>query len=81
MKTLTITSPTHLWTLLKKNEDLFESNRDLSRFMFVTEKFIKSCECGSDNKLLMDNSYKNISNDNSIIEELKKGLGYDVIIF
>lgn len=81
MKTLTINSPTHLWTLLKRKEELFESNRDLSRFIFVTEKFIKSCQCGSDNKTLMDNSYKNISNSEEIINILKRDLEYDEIFF
>lgn len=81
MKTLTITSPTHLWTLLKRNEELFESNRDLNRFIFVTEKFIKGCQCGSDNKTLMNNSYKNISSNKEILDILKVNLGYDDIVF
>jgi hypothetical protein len=81
MKTLTVKSPTQLWTILKNKEEIFESNRELARFIFVTEKFIKGCQCGSDNKTLMDNQYNYISTNEEIIIILKSELGYDEIIF
>jgi len=81
MKQLLITSPTHLWTLLKRKEEIFEFNRDISRFMFVAEKFIKGCQCGSDNKTLIDNSYNNIKTNLEVLEILKRDLEYDEIIF
>jgi hypothetical protein len=81
MKTLTVKSPTQLWTILKNKEEIFESNRELTRFIFVTEKFIKGCQCGSDNKTLMDNQYNFISTNEEIISLLKEELGYDEIIF
>jgi hypothetical protein len=81
MKTLTVKSPTQLWTILKNKEEIFESNRELTRFIFVTEKFIKGCQCGSDNKTLMDNQYNFISTNEEIITILKNELGYDEIIF
>ena len=81
MKTLTVKSPTQLWTILKNKEEIFESNRELTRFIFVTEKFIKGCQCGSDNKTLMDNQYNFISTSEEIISLLKEELGYDEIIF
>jgi hypothetical protein len=81
MKTLVIKSATQLWTILKNKEEIFESNRELERFIFVTEKFIKGCQCGSDNKALMDNQYNFISTSEDIISLLKEELGYDEIIF
>jgi hypothetical protein len=81
MKTLTVKSPTQLWTILKNKEEIFESNRELARFIFVTEKFIKGCQCGSDNKTLMDNQFNYISTNEEIITILKNELGYDEIIF
>ena len=81
MKTIIIKSATQLWSLLKNKEEIFESNRELERFIFVTEKFIKGCQCGSDNKTLMDNQYNYISSNNEIITILKKELGYDKITF
>jgi hypothetical protein len=81
MKTIIIKSATQLWSLLKNKEEIFESNRELERFIFVTEKFIKGCQCGSDNKTLMDNQYNYISSNNEIITLLKKELGYDEITF
>jgi hypothetical protein len=81
MKTLTLKSPTQLWTILKNKEDIFESNRELKRFIFVTEKFIKGCQCGSDNQVLMDNQYNFVSTNEEIISLLKLELGYDEIIF
>jgi hypothetical protein len=81
MKTLVIKSATQLWTILKNKEEIFESNRELKRFIFVTEKFIKGCQCGSDNKALMDNQYNYISINEEIIIILKSELGYDEIIF
>ena len=81
MGTQTIKSATHLWTLLKNKEEIWESNRSLKRFMFVTENYIKGCQCGSDNKTLMDNQYNYISTNEEIITILKNGLGYDELIF
>ena len=81
MKTLVIKSATQLWTILKNKEEIFESNRELKRFIFVTEKFIKGCQCGSDNQALMDNQYNYISTNEEIIIILKSELGYDEIIF
>lgn len=81
MNTIVIKSPTQLWTLLKNKEEIFENNRELERFIFVTEKFIKGCQCGSDNKTLMDNQYNYISTNEDIITILKRELGYDEIIF
>ena len=81
MKTLTLKSPTQLWTILKNKEEIFESNRELKRFIFVTEKFIKGCQCGSDNQVLMDNQYNFVSTNEEIISLLKLELGYDEIIF
>ena len=81
MKTLVIKSATQLWTILKNKEEIFESNRELTRFIFVTEKFIKGCQCGSDNKTLMDNQYNFISTNEEIINILKNELGYEEIIF
>jgi hypothetical protein len=54
MKTLVIKNATQLWSVLKNKEEIFENNKELARFIFVTEKFIKGCQCGSDNKTLMD---------------------------
>ena len=81
MKTLTVKSPTQLWTILKNKEEIFESNKELERFIFVTEKFIKGCQCGSDNKILMYNQYSFISTNEEIISLLKNELDYDDIIF
>jgi hypothetical protein len=81
MKTLTLKSPTQLWTILKNKEEIFESNKELKRFIFVTEKFIKGCQCGSDNQVLMDNQYNFVSTNEEIISLLKLELGYDEIIF
>lgn len=81
MKTLVIKSATQLWSVLKNKEEIFESNRELERFIFVTEKFIKGCQCGSDNKTLMDNQYNYISTNEEIITILKSELGYEEIIF
>lgn len=81
MKTLVIKSATQLWTILKNKEDIFESNKELKRFIFVTEKFIKGCQCGSDNQTLMDNQYNFISTNEEIISLLKLELGYDEITF
>ena len=81
MKTLTLKSPTQLWTILKNKEEIFESNKELKRFIFVTEKFIKGCQCGSDNQTLMDNQYNFISTNEEIISLLKLELGYDEITF
>jgi hypothetical protein len=81
MKTLIVKSATQLWTILKNKEEIFENNKELTRFIFVTEKFIKGCQCGSDNKTLMDNQYNFISTSEEIISRLKEELGYDEIIF
>jgi hypothetical protein len=81
MKTLTVKSPTQLWTILKNKEEIFESNRELQRFILVTEKFIKGCKCGSDNKILMYNQYSFISTNEEIILLLKLELGYEEIVF
>jgi hypothetical protein len=81
MKTLVIKSATQLWTILKNKEEIFESNKELKRFIFVTEKFIKGCQCGSDNQALMDNQYNFISTNEEIISLLELELGYDEITF
>jgi len=81
MKTLIVKSAFQLWQVLKNKEEIFESNRELERFIFVTEKFIKGCQCGSDNKALMDNQYNYISTNEEIINILKNELGYEEIIF
>lgn len=81
MKSIKIESPTHLWSLIKSKEEIFESNRTLKRFIFVTEKFIKDCQCGSNNKELMENEYKVIYKSEEIINLLKEELGVDELIF
>lgn len=81
MKTLIVKSAFQLWQVLKNKEEIFESNRELERFIFVTEKFIKGCQCGSDNKALMDNQYNYISTNEEILTILKNELGYEEIIF
>jgi hypothetical protein len=81
MKKLIVKSAFQLWQILKNKEEIFENNKELARFIFVTEKFIKGCQCGSDNKVLMDNQYNFISTSEEIISLLKEELGYDEIIF
>jgi hypothetical protein len=81
MKKLIVKSAFQLWQILKNKEEIFENNKELARFIFVTEKFIKGCQCGSDNKALMDNQYNFISTSEEIISLLKEELGYDEIIF
>lgn len=81
MKTLVIKSATQLWSILKNKEEIFENNKELKRFIYVTEKFIKECQCGSDNKTLMDNQYNYISKNEEILTFLKNELGYEEIIF
>lgn len=81
MKTLVIKSAVQLWSVLKNKEEIFEHNKELTRFIFVTEKFIKGCQCGSDNKTLMDNQYNFISTNEEIISLLITELGYEKIIF
>jgi len=81
MKTLVIKNATQLWSVLKNKEEIFEHNKELTRFIFVTEKFIKGCQCGSDNKTLMDNQYNFISTNEEIISLLITELGYEEIIF
>ena len=81
MKKLIVKSATQLWTVLKNKEEIFENNKELARFIFVTEKFIKGCQCGSDNKTLMDNQYNYISTNEEIISLLITELGYEEIIF
>jgi hypothetical protein len=81
MKKLIVKSATQLWSVLKNKEEIFENNKELARFIFVTEKFIKGCQCGSDNKTLMDNQYNYISTNEEIITILKNELGYEEIIF
>jgi hypothetical protein len=81
MKTLIVKSATQLWSVLKNKEEIFESNKELTRFIFVTEKFIKGCQCGTDNQTLMDNQYNYISTNDDILILLKSELGYDEIIF
>jgi hypothetical protein len=81
MKTLVIKNATQLWSVLKNKEEIFENNKELARFIFVTEKFIKGCQCGSDNKTLMDNQYNYISTNEEIISLLITELGYEEIIF
>jgi hypothetical protein len=54
----------------------------LTKFISITELFIKGCNCGgTDKKILMDNQYKIISGDEEIYELLKKEFDCDVIIF
>ncbi len=81
MKSIKIESPTHLWTLLKSREEIFESNRNIKRFMFVTEKFIKGCNCGSDNEMLMNNEWNNIQKDQEALELIKKEFSCDELTF
>jgi hypothetical protein len=81
MKKLIVKSAFQLWQVLKNKEEIFENNKELERFIFVTEKFIKGCQCGSDNKTLMDNQYNYISTNEEIITILKNELGYEEIIF
>ena len=81
MKTLVIKSAVQLWSVLKNKEEIFEHNKELTRFIFVTEKFIKGCQCGSDNKTLMDNQYNFISTNKEIISLLITELGYEKITF
>jgi hypothetical protein len=82
MKTLNIESATHFWSLIKSREEIFESNQSLTRFINITELFIKGCNCGgTDKKVLMDNQYKIISTDKEIYELLKKEFDCDEIIF
>ena len=81
MKSIKIESPTHLWTLLKSREEIFESNRNIKRFMFVTEKFIKGCNCGSDNEMLMNNEWNNIQKDQEALELIKMEFSCDELTF
>jgi hypothetical protein len=81
MKSIKIESPTHLWTLLKSREEIFENNRNIKRFMLVTEKFIKGCQCGSDNEMLMNNEWKSIKNNTDALELIKKEFSCDELIF
>ena len=82
MKTLVITSPTHLWTILKSKEELYESERILDTFMSITERYIKGCNCGGSNKEELSISlYNQISNNIEIIEKLKETFNYNEIIF
>lgn len=82
MKTINIESPTHFWSLIKSKEEIFEDNQSLKKFIYITEMFIKGCNCGgTDKKELMDNQYKIISNDKEIYELLKLELKCDEIFF
>lgn len=47
MKTIVIKTPMQLWSLLKNKEEIFEQNKDIKRFIYMTEKNIKGCNCGN----------------------------------
>jgi hypothetical protein len=81
MKSITIESSTQLWSLLKSREEIFESNRNIKRFMLVTEKFIKGCQCGSDNEMLMNNEWNNLKNDTEALNLIKSEFSCDELVF
>lgn len=81
MKSIKIESPSHLWALLKSREEIFENNRNIKRFMFVTEKFIKGCQCGSDNETLMNNEWKNLRENIDALNLIKQELSCDELLF
>lgn len=81
MRIVNIESATHLWSLLKSKEKEFESNKTLKRFIYVTESLIKSCQCGSDYKSLVEIEFKNIKKDQNIIDLIKKELSISELNF
>ncbi len=81
MKSIKIESPTQLWSLLKSREEIFESNRNIKRFILVTEKFIKGCQCSSDNEMLMKNEWNNLQKDTEALDLIKKEFSCDELIF
>jgi hypothetical protein len=82
MKTINVESPTHFWSLIKSREEIFEDNQSLKKFIYITEMYIKGCNCGgTDKKELMDNQYRIISKDVEIYELLKREFECEEIIF
>ncbi len=82
MKVINIESPTHLWSLIKAKEEIFDDIQILKKFIYITEMYIKGCNCGgTDKKELMESQYRIISKDNEVKEILKKEFGYQEIIF
>lgn len=82
MNKIIIESPTHLWSLIKSKEEIFETNQSLKKFIYISELYIKGCNCGgTDKKQLMDNQYKIISNDVEIYELLKSEFKCNEIVF
>jgi hypothetical protein len=82
MKTIIIKSPMQLWSLLKNKEHIFEVNKDIKRFIYMTEKNIKGCNCGNtDNEMLMNNTYKVLKESDIAINLIKKELDLENLLF
>jgi hypothetical protein len=82
MKTIIIKSPMQLWSLLKNKEEIFEVNKDIKRFIYMTEKNIKGCNCGNtDNEILMRNTYKVLRESEVAINLIKKELELENLLF
>ncbi len=82
MKTIVIKTPIQLWSLLKNKEEIFEQNKDIKRFIYMTEKNIKGCNCGNtDNEILMKNTYKVLKDSTEAIDLIKKELNLEVLLF
>lgn len=71
-----------LWSLLKNREEIFEINKDIKRFIYMTEKNIKGCNCGNtDNEILMRNTYKVLKESEVAINLIKKELDLENLLF
>ncbi len=71
-----------LWSLLKNKEEIFEVNKDIKRFIYMTEKNIKGCNCGNtDNEILMRNTYKVLRESEVAINLIKKELELENLLF
>lgn len=82
MKTIIIKTPMQLWSLLKNKEEIFEQNKDIKRFIYMTEKNIKGCNCGNtDNEILMKNTYKVLRESTEAIDLIKKELDLEDLLF
>lgn len=82
MKTIVIKTPMQLWSLLKNKEEIFEQNKDIKRFIYMTEKNIKGCNCGNtDNEILMNKTYKVLRESEVAINLIKKELELENLLF
>lgn len=82
MKKIIIKTPMQLWSLLKNKEEIFEQNKEIKRFIYMTEKNIKGCNCGNtDNEILMKNTYKVLKNSTEAIDLIKKELDLEALLF